>query len=74
MKPVPTVSASTNIVQDLDLDSVAVMDFVMAVETEFNIVVSVETISEIRTVGELASVISSLLAAPSGDPALTTAA
>ena len=74
MKPVPTVSASTNIVQDLELDSVAVMDFVMTVETEFNIVVSVETISEIRTIGELASVISSLLAAPSGDPALTTAA
>lgn len=48
------VTESTSIVRDLKFDSLSVMDFVMAVETEFDVIIPIDTISEIETVGDLA--------------------
>ena len=48
------VTADTGIANDLELDSIATMDFIMAVETEFDAVIPIEKMAEIRTVGDLA--------------------
>lgn len=48
------VTPETSIVRDLRFDSLSVMDFVMAIETEFDVIIPIDRISEIETVGDLA--------------------
>jgi len=48
------ITADTNIVRDLRLDSIAVMDFIMAVETKFNTIIPIDAMTDIQTVGDLA--------------------
>jgi acyl carrier protein len=51
-KPI-VLSDQTNIVNDLGLDSVAVMDFVMEIEDRLDISVPLDRIAEIETLGHL---------------------
>ena len=55
-----TLSNETDISADLEIDSVAVLDFIMEVEDEYDIALPMDRISEIRTVGELVDAISQL--------------
>ncbi len=48
------IDAATSIVRDLKLDSLAVMDFVMALETEFDTVIQIDALSGVETIGDLA--------------------
>ncbi len=48
------IDAETSIVRDLKLDSLAVMDFVMALETEFDTVIPIDALSGVETIGDLA--------------------
>ena len=52
-----TIGADTNIVRDLRLDSLAVMDFIMALETRFDTIVPLDSLAEIHTIGDLAGVL-----------------
>ena len=54
------VTAETSVAGDLSLDSVAIMDFIMAVETEFDVVIPIDKMSDIRTVGDLADAVLSM--------------
>jgi acyl carrier protein len=47
------ITLETNILQDLNLDSVAVMDFIMQIETQFNTIIPMSRMAEIETVGDL---------------------
>lgn len=58
-----TVGPQTSIVRDLRLDSLAVMDFIMALETRFDTIVPLDSLAEIHTIGDLAGV---LRAVPAG--------
>ena len=49
----------TSIVRDLKLDSLAVMDFVMAIETEFETIIPIDELSGVETVGDLARLLQS---------------
>ncbi len=51
------IGANTDIIRDLKLDSLAAMDFIMALETRFNTLIPVDSMAEIRTVGDLAHLI-----------------
>jgi acyl carrier protein len=51
------ITAETNILQDLNLDSVAVMDFIMQVETQFDTVIPMNQMAEIETVGDLVRIL-----------------
>ena len=51
-KPVE-LSEQTHIVEDLGLDSVAVMDFVMEIEDRLDLSVPLDKIAEIETLGDL---------------------
>lgn len=58
-KQVP-LDASTNIVRDLQLDSLAVMDFIMSLEDRFEIVIPLDRVAEVETLGELTRVVDEL--------------
>ena len=51
------LSASTDISTDLNIDSVAVMDFIMEVEDAYDIDIPLNVLSETRTMAELAAVV-----------------
>lgn len=58
-KQVP-LDASTNIVRDLQLDSLAVMDFIMSLEDRFEIVIPLDRVAEVETLGDLSNVVDQL--------------
>ena len=58
-KQVP-LDASTNIVRDLQLDSLAVMDFIMSLEDRFEIVIPLDHVAEVETLGDLSRVVDQL--------------
>jgi acyl carrier protein len=53
---------STTFAGDLEWDSLTVMDFVAAVEDEFDILISMNMQAEIETVGQLADALETLKA------------
>jgi acyl carrier protein len=54
------VSDQTDIVNDLGLDSLAVMNFVMALEDEYDISMPLDRMAEVQTVGDLVRTIEEL--------------
>ena len=58
-KPVE-FSDQTNIVNDLGLDSVAVMDFVMEIEDRLDISIPLDRVAEVETLGDLVSTVHGL--------------
>ena len=57
-----TISDSTNIVQDLGLDSLGVMNFCMALEDRFNISIPLDRIADVRTISDLTRTVQELQA------------
>jgi len=51
------VSADTQIVGGLGLDSVAILDFIMEIEDRFDISIPLDRIAEVQTIGELSRAI-----------------
>ena len=54
------ISGSTRFAQDLEWDSLTVMDFVASVEDEFDILISMNRAAEIETVDQLADAVRQL--------------
>ncbi len=54
------LSEATTFAGDLEWDSLTVMDFVAAVEDEFDIVITMNMQAEIETVGQLADAVEKL--------------
>ena len=54
---VAVITENTGITSELGLDSLKVMDLVVAVEDEFDISVPINALAEVRTVGDFASLI-----------------
>ena len=54
------IIAETNLTQDINLDSVGVMDFMMELEEKFDVSIPLNLLPEIQTVGDLASTIRKL--------------
>ena len=52
------ITAGTDFNADLNIDSVAVMDFVLMVEDKYDISIPINMLGEVRTVGEFADVVS----------------
>ena len=55
-----SVSDETRFQQDLEWDSLTVMDFVASVEDEFDILISMNRAAEIETVGQLVEAVGQL--------------
>jgi len=57
----PEVSLTTNIARDTGLDSVAIMDFVMDVEDEFDISIPLERTTDVETIADLCAVVETIM-------------
>lgn len=57
------ITADTDFNADLNVDSVAVMDFVLMVEDRYDVSIPINMLSEVRTVGEFADVVAEARAA-----------
>ncbi len=55
-----TVTEATGFQRDLEWDSLTVMDFVAAIEDEFDIIITMNMQAEIETVGQLADAVAKL--------------
>ena len=56
-KEFPDLTAATDLVDDLALESIQVMDFIAEVEDHFDILIEVDRLANIRTLAELASLV-----------------
>jgi acyl carrier protein len=56
------VTDATTFAGDLEWDSLTVMDFVAAIEDEFDIIITMNMQAEIETVGQLVSAVEKLTA------------
>lgn len=54
------IAGQTRIVQDLELDSVAVMDFILSIEDRFDISIPLDRVADIVTVDDLVQVVERL--------------
>ncbi|MGN6155143.1 MAG: acyl carrier protein [Sphingomicrobium sp.] len=55
------VTPDTRFQQDLEWDSLTVLDFVASIEDEFDIIISMNMQAEIETVGQLADAVRKLV-------------
>ena len=53
----PDLDATTDLVDDLALESIQVMDFIAEVEDHFDMLIEVDRLASIRTLSELAAVV-----------------
>ena len=53
----PGVTSETDLIADLQMESVQVMEFMAEIEDHYDIVVDLETLSGARTVADLAAVV-----------------
>ena len=56
------ISGSTRFAQDLEWDSLTVLDFVANIEDEFDVIISMNMQAEIETVGQLVDALERLKA------------
>ena len=54
------ISDATRFAQDLEWDSLTVLDFVASIEDEFDIIITMNMQAEIETVGQLVDAVSKL--------------
>jgi acyl carrier protein len=59
LSPDVQISAKTKIIEDLKLDSLTTMDFILALETKFDTIIPIDSMGEVETVGELAGLLRS---------------
>jgi len=55
------ITLQSGIVSDLEVDSVAVFDLVMALEDHYDVSIPMEMVSDIKTVGELVNAVKQLI-------------
>lgn len=58
----PALSGSTDLLEDLALESIQVMDFIAEVEDDFDILIEVDRLASIRTISELAALVKEMQA------------
>lgn len=61
LKEPQPLSGSTDLVADLDLESVQIMEFVVEVEDQYDVAIDLESLSNVHTVAELAAVVAQSL-------------
>ena len=60
LDPEVTLSATTNLVGDLGLESIQVIEYLCEVEDHFDLAIDEATLADVQTIGDLANVIRKL--------------
>jgi acyl carrier protein len=63
-----SISANTDMVADLQLDSFQVMEFMLEVEDHFDVAIDLESLSNTQTIQQLAEVVIAANQAPAETP------
>ena len=58
------IAPETDIISDLAMESVQIMEFMVEVEDHYEIAISLEALAEIRTLQQLAQLVSDMLENP----------
>ena len=58
------IAPATDLISDLALESVQIMEFMVDVEDHYDIAISLEALAEIRTLEQLARLVSEMLDKP----------
>ena len=59
-----SITAETNLISELSIDSVKLLNLIMEIEDAFDISIPINALADVQTVHELASLISKIKSAP----------
>jgi len=57
-QPLPALTATTDLVEELALESIQVMDFVAEVEDHYDIIIEVDRLATVRTIQDMSKLVS----------------
>ena len=52
-QPLPDLTSSTDLIDELSLESIQVMDFIAEVEDHYDIIIEVDRLATVRTVADM---------------------
>jgi acyl carrier protein len=57
LKNPPALTGDTDLINDLNLESIQIMEFVVEVEDHYDIAIDLESLSNVHTISQLAEVV-----------------
>ena len=57
LKNPPALTGDTDLINDLSLESIQIMEFVVEVEDHYDIAIDLESLSNVHTISQLAAVV-----------------
>lgn len=57
LKNPPELTGSTDLIEDLNLESIQIMEFVVEIEDHYDIAIDLESLSNVHTISQLADVV-----------------
>ncbi len=57
LKNPPELTGSTDLIEDLNLESIQIMEFVVEIEDHYDIAIDLESLSNVHTISQLAEVV-----------------
>jgi acyl carrier protein len=60
-QPLPDLTAQTDLIDELSLESIQVMDFIAEVEDHYDIIIEVDRLATVRTLTDMASLVAECL-------------
>jgi acyl carrier protein len=60
-QPLPDLTAQTDLIDELSLESIQVMDFIAEVEDHYDIIIEVDRLATVRTLTDMAALVAESL-------------
>lgn len=60
-QPLPDLTASTDLIDELSLESIQVMDFIAEVEDHYDIIIEVDRLATVRTIADMGALVAETL-------------
>ena len=60
-QPLPELTASTDLIDELALESIQVMDFIAEVEDHYDIIIEVDRLATVRSITDMAGLVAESL-------------
>ena len=56
-QPLPDLKSSTDLIDELSLESIQVMDFIAEVEDHYDIIIEVDRLATVRTIADMGALV-----------------
>jgi acyl carrier protein len=60
-QPLPDLTSSTDLIDELSLESIQVMDFIAEVEDHYDIIIEVDRLATVRTIADMSALVTETL-------------